>query len=126
MHWPHEPPHPSGPQLLPAHWGAQAVQWPPLQVSPSPQAPQLPLHASEPHSRPVHCAVQAAQVPWAVSHGVPAAQLPHVPPQPSGPHVLPVHTGVHARHTLKTHAPPVPQSEHWAPPLPHSLTASPS
>jgi hypothetical protein len=92
------PPHPSGPQLLPAHDGAQA-QVPFTQLDPGSQL--VPPQQAWP------MAPQEAQVPLA-PQAIPAAQPGgQLPPQPSGPQVFPAHDGV------QTHIPPL----QVAPPL---------
>jgi hypothetical protein len=81
------PPHPSGPQLLPAHDGAHR-QVPPEQVVPGSQAvpPQQGWPAA-PHE---------TQLPLALQEAEPVHPGGQVPPQPSGPQLLPAHAGVHA------------------------------
>jgi hypothetical protein len=81
------PPHPSGPQLLPAHEGAQ-TQVPPEQFIPGshPVPPQQGWPAA-PHETQLPAAVQAAE---------PVHPGGQVPPQPLGPQLLPAQEGAHA------------------------------
>jgi len=92
-HVPQVPPHPSGPQLLPEHWGTQLVlQSPFTQACPLGQLPQLAPQPSSPHSF-------AVQSPVQLSTHLPAAQylgqVPQELPQPSSPHSLPVQLPAH-------------------------------
>lgn len=83
----HVPPHPSGPQLLPAHDGTH-TQVPLVQVAPESHA--------DPAQQGWPAAPQEAQLPLALQAAEPVQPGGQVPPQPSGPQVLPAHAGWHA------------------------------
>jgi hypothetical protein len=111
------PPHPSGPQLLPAHDGTQ-VQVPPLHVTPGSQAPPVQ------HGWPA--APHETQLPLALHEAEPVQPGGQVPPQPSGPQLLPAHAGVqaHIPAVQVAPAPHMPSQQGWpAAPQPVQLPA---
>jgi hypothetical protein len=88
---PHDPPHPSLPQVRPAHCGTHAQRPVLSHVVPAAQVPHDPPHPSLPQVRPAHCGAHSQRP--VLSHVVPAAQVPHDPPHPSLPQVRPAHCG---------------------------------
>ena len=85
-HEPHEPPHPSEPQVLPVQLGVHVeTHLPAAEHVPSAQVPQEPPHPLGPHERPLHAGMQAASLPASAVPEVP--EVPLVPDVPLDPDV---------------------------------------
>jgi hypothetical protein len=86
-HDPHEPPHPSEPQVFPVQLGVQVVTHLPAALHvPSAHVPQEPPHPSGPHVRPMQAGTHAASFPASTAPLVPELpELPDVPELPEEP-----------------------------------------